>query len=129
MAQQATSTAVDAYQRKHPDAGPLELRKVAEITGQYMQEAIGAFSVDELLDVIVPVYQQHFTHADLVTIIEFYKSPTGQKFINESPAVLSESMQAMQPIVKKHEPEMEAAAEKAAERSAKLKDSGKSSQP
>jgi uncharacterized protein len=126
MAQQSTTTAVDAYRDKHPNADPLELRKVAEGTAQYMQDVISAFSVDELLDAIVPLYQQHFTHADLVTIIDFYKSATGQKFITESPALMSESMQAVQPIIKKHLPELEAAAEKAAERSAKARQSDKS---
>ena len=126
MAQQAATTAVDSYQRKHPDADPLELRKVAENTGQYMQEAIGTLSIDEMLDAMVPVYQQHLTHADLVTIMDFYKSPTGQKFLKESPAMMAEGMQAIQPILKKHQPEIEAAAERAAERSAKANEAGKS---
>ena len=126
MAQQAATTAADSYRHQHPDANPLELRKVAESAGQYMQEAVRAFSVDEMLDAIVPVYQQHLTHADLVTIMDFYKSPTGQKFIKESPAMMAEAMQAIQPILKKHEPEVEAAAQRAIERSAKANESNKS---
>lgn len=119
MAQQAAITAADSYQHKHPDATPLELREVAEATGQSMQASLKAFPVEELIDAIVPIYQRHFTHADVVTVIEFYSSPTGQKYLKELPAMLSESMQSMQPIIKKHEPEMEAAAEKAAEDVAK----------
>ena len=129
MAQQAASSAVDSYQAKHPNATPLELRKVAELTGQSMQESFKALSVDELIDAIVPIYQQHFTHADLVTVIEFYSSPTGQKFVKELPAMMAESMQAMRPIIKKHEPEMEAAAEKAAEGIGKSAASSKDQNP
>ena len=115
MAQQAAITAADSYQHKHPNATPLEVRNVAEATGKYMQTSLKSFPIDEIIDAIVPIYQQHFTHADVVTIIEFYNSPTGQKYLKALPAMMSESMQVMQPIIKEHEPEMEAAAEKAAE--------------
>jgi len=119
MAQQAATSAADAYRLKHPDATPLELRKVAEVTGQYVQDSIGAFSIDELIDAIVPIYQRHLTHSDVQSIIDYYKSSTGQKFLKEMPAMMAESMQAVQPIIQKHLPEMEAAAERAAEKSAK----------
>src|ERR1700758_2273648 len=48
MAQQAAMTAADSYQHKHPDATPLELRQVAEATGQSMQASLKAFPVEEL---------------------------------------------------------------------------------
>ncbi len=119
MAQQAATSAADAYRLKHPDATPLELRKVAEVTGQYMRDTFKAVSIDELLAAIVPVYQRHLTHADLRGIIDFFNSSTGQKYLKEMPAMTAESMQAVNPIIQKHLPEMEAAAEKAAENSMK----------
>ncbi len=115
MAQQSANTAADAYRLKHPDATPLELRKVAEVTGEYMQNVIKTFSVDELMDAIVPVYQRHLTHADVQSIIAFYNSESGQKLLKEMPAMMTESMQAVDPILKKRLPEIVAAAEKAAE--------------
>jgi hypothetical protein len=105
MGQQAATSAADAYRLKHPDASPLELRKVAEATGRSFQ--------DELLDAMIPVYQQHLTHADIRGIIDFYNSEPGQKYLKEMPALMSESMEAVQPIIKKHLPEMQAAADKA----------------
>jgi len=128
MAQQAATTAADAYRLKHPDATPLELRRIAEGTGQYMHDALNTLSIDELLDAIVPIYQRHFTHADVRTVIDFYSSPTGQKFLKEMPAMMAESMQAADPIVKKHLPEMEAAAEKAMEKAVKESEDGASPQ-
>jgi hypothetical protein len=114
MAQQAASMAAQSYQRKHPNAGPLEIRKAAELAGVSIQKAIKVFSIDELLDAIIPVYQRHLTHSDIRTVIEFYSSPTGQKMIKETPAMMSEAMQAVQPILQKHLPELEAQAEAAA---------------
>jgi hypothetical protein len=116
MAKQAATMAADSYQRKHPDATPLEIRKVAEIAGENAQNGVKIFSVDELIEAIVPVYQKHLTHSDVRTMIDFYNSPTGQKVLKELPGMMSESMQAVQPIIQKHLPEIEAQAEKAAEK-------------
>lgn len=122
MAQQAASMAAQSYQRKHPDATPLEIRKAAELAGVSIQKAIKVLSIDELFDAMVPVYQRHLTHADIRTVIEFYSSPTGQKMIKEMPAMMSEAMQAVQPILQKHLPELEAQAEAAAAKAAKEAD-------
>jgi uncharacterized protein len=115
MAQQVATTAADAYQQKHPNATPLEIRKAAEIAGQSAQNSIKVFSVDELIDAIIPIYQKHLTHSEIRSTIDFYQSPTGQKMLAQMPAMMSESMQAMRPIMQKHLPELEAQAEKAAE--------------
>jgi hypothetical protein len=117
MAKSAATMAADSYQQKHPNATPLEIRKIAEIAGKNTQNAIKVFSVDELLDAIVPIYQQHLTHSDIRNIVDYYNSPTGQKILKEMPAMMSESMQAIQPILLKHRPEVEAQAEKALEKS------------
>lgn len=120
MAQQSAVTAADAYQQKHPDATPLQLREIAESTGRYMQDVTTKiFSVDEILDVIVPIYQRHLTHADVQSIIEFYSSSAGRKMLKEMPTMMAESMQSVEPIIKKHLPEMQAAAQKAVDEAAK----------
>jgi hypothetical protein len=91
----------------------LELRKVAEAAGRSFQDQVALLSIDELLDAIIPVYQQHLTHADIRGIIDFYNSEPGQKYLKEVPVLMSDSMAAIQPIIKKHLPEMQAAADKA----------------
>ncbi len=119
MATQAASMAAESYQHKHPNASPLEIRKAAELAGESTQKAIKVLSIDELIDAMVPIYQRHLTHSDIQTVIEFYSSPTGQKMIKEMPAMLAESMQAIQPILQKHLPELEAQAEAAAAEASK----------
>ena len=125
MAKQAATSAADAYRLKHPNASPLELRKVAEATGRSFQDEVAVLSVDELLDAMIPVYQQHLTHADIRGIIDFYNSEPGQKYLKEMPALMSESMEAIQPIIKKHLPEMQAAADKAVQATMKDAPAGK----
>jgi len=59
------------------------------------------FPIDEMVEAQVPVYQKHFTHADIETLVAFYSSPTGSKYLAELPAITAESMQAMMPMVQK----------------------------
>ena len=55
--------------------------------------------VDELIDVMIPVYQKHFTKGDMDALVAFYSSPTGEKMVKEMPAIMSESMQAASGIM------------------------------
>ncbi|MEL6672065.1 MAG: DUF2059 domain-containing protein [Bacteroidota bacterium] len=59
------------------------------------EELMGA-SVDDLVELLVPVYQNHLTEADLQSIIEFYQSPVGKKLSVKTPLLAQESMQAGQ---------------------------------
>jgi hypothetical protein len=51
---------------------------------------------------MIPVYQKHFTQGDVNALIAFYSSPTGQKILNDMPAIMSDSMQSVMPIMRQH---------------------------
>ncbi len=53
-------------------------------------------SLNELVDMLTPVYQKHLTIEDIKGLIEFYKSPLGKKFAKKTPLITQESMQAGQ---------------------------------
>jgi hypothetical protein len=57
---------------------------------------------DEMMQAMIPVYQKHFTKGDITALNAFYSSPTGQKVLEELPAITGESMQAMMPIMNKY---------------------------
>lgn len=48
----------------------------------------------ELEDMVVVVYEHHFSSDELREVIAFYQTPVGQKMVSEMPAVMQESMQA-----------------------------------
>jgi hypothetical protein len=48
----------------------------------------------EFEEMIVTVYDHHFSSEELSQLISFYQTPVGQKMISESPALMQESMQA-----------------------------------
>ena len=54
---------------------------------------------DEMLHAMIPAYQKHLTKGDIDALVTFYSSPTGQKLIREMPAMTSEAMQAVMPLL------------------------------
>jgi hypothetical protein len=67
-----------------------------------MDDMLKSFPWDEMLDAMVPVYQKHFTKGDVDALVAFYSGPTGQKLLNEMPAIMGEAMQAMMPLMQKN---------------------------
>jgi hypothetical protein len=119
LASQMASSAADSYQQRHPNATPADMQKVEAAAADIAQQTMKSMPVDEVIEAIIPIYRQHLTHSDIKAINEFYGTPTGQKLLKDSPAMMTESMQAAQTIVKKHLPDIEAQADKAAQDAAK----------
>jgi hypothetical protein len=90
--------------------------RVQEINNRMLADVRKAYSVSDALDDMVPLYQKYFTKDDVGAITTFYLSPTGQKFLEKMPEIMSDYMftlmpklQArMKPIMEKYEKEMEA---------------------
>jgi hypothetical protein len=57
---------------------------------------------DEMVQAMVPVYQKYLTRGDLQAMTAFYESPAGEKLLKEMPAIMSESMQNMVPIMSRY---------------------------
>lgn len=53
-------------------------------------------SLNDLVDLLTPVYQKHLTINDLKELIKFYESPAGQKLAQTTPLITQESMQVGQ---------------------------------
>lgn len=81
--------------KKHPDISEEELAR----SERGSEELIRNFPIDEMLSDMVPVYQRHFTKAEIDGLTAFYSSPVGQKFLHEMPAVTAETMQTAMPRI------------------------------
>ena len=62
------------------------------VPASYWNGFIDSTNAKELLDRMVPIYQQHFTAEDMDGLLKFYRSPLGQKVINEMPQTMAEGM-------------------------------------
>lgn len=104
--QQIKANAMQSIQQEVPTSTPEEMKRFNDLIDGVTQDTLGSLHIDEMIEVIVPVYQRHFTDADLDAVLAFYSSPTGQKFLNETPQILQETMAAMGPLQQKMMQEM-----------------------
>lgn len=59
-----------------------------ELEGEFMQT-----SMNDIVDMLAPVYRKHLTEVDMQTVIDFYQTETGKKFAEKTPLITQESMQ------------------------------------
>ncbi len=53
-------------------------------------------SPEDLVNMVIPVYDRNFTDEEIDGMLAFYSSPVGQKVLAKLPVVLQESMEAGQ---------------------------------
>lgn len=68
-----------------PNLNDAQFETIASI----VKEEFGK-EIDTFLDMVVPVYDKHFTEAELQELVAFYKTPIGQKAIETLPKITSE---------------------------------------
>lgn len=57
--------------------------------------------VDTYIATLIPIYQRHFTKAEVDDLISFYASAVGQKFLHEQPRLTQESFATVMPLMQK----------------------------
>ncbi|MDP7114383.1 MAG: DUF2059 domain-containing protein [Myxococcota bacterium] len=60
----------------------------SEFWDRFLEQAGG----DELVDLVIPLYERHLTHEDVKGLIAFYESPLGRKLVSKQPLIMEESM-------------------------------------
>ena len=65
------------------------------------------FAWEQIQDLYVDIYVKVFTEDELKEIIQFYRSPLGQKLLNKMPELLQESIEKMQILVQDKMPEFQ----------------------
>jgi hypothetical protein len=66
-----------------------------------LEDTLKDFPMEEMFQVMIPVYQKHLNKGDLDAMVAFYSTPTGQKLMKELPAITQEAMQAAYPLMQK----------------------------
>ncbi len=66
------------------------------VPGSFWDDFQKRIHPEQLVDMVVPIYDRHFTDADIKALIAFYETPAGKKFIAATPAITQESMAAGQ---------------------------------
>lgn len=64
-------------------------------------EMIKNFPIEDMFQVMIPVYEHHLTKGDIDALVSFYSSPAGQKYLQELPAIQTEGMQGAMGVAQK----------------------------
>ena len=76
-------------------------QNMADVPSEFWEEFQKEISIDELVDLLVPIYAKYYSDEELVQLTAFYRSPLGQKFTDKLPAITHESFNVGQEWGKK----------------------------
>lgn len=74
---------------------------IEEETWEELEAEFSKTSIEDLTEMLVPVYIKYLTVEDLKEVIKFFESPVGKKFASKTPFIMQESMQIGQEWGKK----------------------------
>jgi uncharacterized protein len=100
----------EQIKRRHPDISQQEIARMDRQSAEFIKN----FPIDDMLNDMIPIYEKHFTKSEIDSLITFYSSPAGQKFLHEMPAVTGEFMRTEYPRI---QAQVEAAIKQAEENS------------
>ena len=61
------------------------------VPNEFWQDFKAELKSDTLIDLLVPIYTNHYSNEEILKIIEFYKTPLGKKVIEKTPLIMQES--------------------------------------
>lgn len=66
---------------------------VPGVPAEFWNGLVAEVKTDEVVRLIVPIYDRHFSHQDIKDLIQFYQSPIGKKLVEKQSLLVQESMQ------------------------------------
>lgn len=69
-------------------------RSYPDVPDKFWAEFEDELDEDTFISIIVPIYEEQFTHEDVKKLIEFYQTDVGQKYVEKLPQLTEQSMQA-----------------------------------
>ena len=82
LARQMTDQTIETFRKEFPD-----------VPAEFWNEFRASVEPSELQALIVPIYAEHFDEDELEGILDFYRSPLGEKLVRELPLIAQESME------------------------------------
>lgn len=70
----------------------MQRQTLPNVPDEFWQDFVANVEPDDLNRLVVPVYARHFTVDEMESMIEFYRTPVGQKLVSKLPAITAESM-------------------------------------
>ena len=90
MMKQQSAMIHQTLKERYPQTSAERIARADQMIAETMKD----MPMDAMLDDMIPIYQRHFSKTDIDAMSTFYASPTGQKMMQEMPALTSEAMHA-----------------------------------
>jgi hypothetical protein len=71
-------------------------KSLPEVKDEFWNEFKNEIKAEDLVNLIIPIYDKYFTENEIDELIKFYNTPIGKKMISNLPVIMQESMQAGQ---------------------------------
>lgn len=71
-------------------------KSFTNVDKKFWEEFAKEIKAEELINLIIPIYDKHYTEEDIDQLISFYNSPIGKKMVETLPVISQESMTAGQ---------------------------------
>jgi hypothetical protein len=71
-----------------------ELLKDSGIPEAFWERFRARLQFEQIVEVLIPIYDKHFTLEDVNGLIVFYQTPLGKKLLEKNPLIYRESFQA-----------------------------------
>ena len=82
---QMMNTMIPQFSKTYPNADK-----------KFWDEFMSEVNTEDMIDIIIPIYEKYYTEEDIDQLIQFYNSPIGKKTVELTPFIMQESMQAGQ---------------------------------
>lgn len=82
---QVGKTMIDAFKKNYTD-----------VRAEFWEEVAKEINADDLIKLVIPIYEKYYSEEDIDQLINFYKSPIGKKMQEVTPLLTQESMAAGQ---------------------------------
>lgn len=87
-------------------AGKENSEKFVAMQHETMDLMKNSLTREKLKGKYIDIYASTFTEQELIGLINFYRSPIGQKYIEKAPEIMRKNMQIAQEVTKDIQPEM-----------------------
>lgn len=67
-------------------------RATPQVPAEFWAKVHANMNGNDLIDLMIPIYNRHYTQQDIDGLVAFYQSPLGQKVTAELPQISQESM-------------------------------------
>jgi len=69
-------------------------KEVSNVPAKFWDEFLKEIDTEKFVELLIPIYERHFSNDELTQLIAFYETPLGKKMVATLPQIVAESAAA-----------------------------------